>query len=73
MNHMQDKFVVYDRKSNRYVLNTIEDAIIESRQILRSTPTKNGFVAPVSIWHNGVMIAVLSDDANGITVHRLTK
>ena len=67
------EYVVYAK--GVVVCSTIGEpfAVVMAKRALKSIATKNGYVSPVAIFKNGVLITILSDDANGITVHRLTK
>ena len=58
--------VVYGiRKGKKFA--TAQDAVIFARE--KAKDIGSGLVVPV--WYGGVAIAVVTDDANGLTVHRL--
>ena len=65
--------IVQGRRTKKVIEGTLDEAIDEAKQILRRTPTVNWLVYPVLIWEDGrnVWVAVLTDDANAISVHHL--
>jgi len=66
-------YTVYDGVNARKVERSDWDqAKYAAKEILRRTPTRNGFVNPVSIFRNGTLVAVVSDDANSVSVHVLS-
>lgn len=64
-------YVVYNSKCQSVQCHNWQNAVETAKDKVRHTSTKNGCVGPVSIWREGVCIAVVTDDANAVSIHRL--
>jgi hypothetical protein len=64
-------YTIYDRYARKVQRDDWDKAVYAAKQILLRTQTENGHVAPVSIWRNGVVVGIVTDDANGVSVHRI--
>ena len=67
------QFSVIVGRIRKFSTDNYGDAVNSGKEELRKTPTIGGLVQPVLIFDNsiGVWVALLTDDANGITVHEI--